>query len=209
MTDSNGRAHARFLLQLIAYFSLLGLLLFGIFDSLPVLLDGDLSGIGGSEITRTLIEGLLDSSSGRPPSLEQDSLSSRLALLGLLGIFFMSSIFLMVPITWTYMYTHPNSYGRSLITALVILPICATATVWLIQDSLALAFGLAALVAAVRFRIRLDNPLDGVYIFAAISVRSLLIPFLALIYGKRPEDGGKHAEHRRILAPEDDGDAMP
>jgi hypothetical protein len=68
------------------------------------------------------------------------------------------------------MHTHRRSYGRNLIASLIVLPICATATVWLIQDSLALAFGLAALVAAVRFRIRLDNELDGVYVFSAISV---------------------------------------
>ena len=42
--------------------------------------------------------------------------------------------------------------------------------VLLIQDSLALAFGLAALVAAVRFRVRLPDALDGIYVFAAICV---------------------------------------
>jgi uncharacterized membrane protein YhiD involved in acid resistance len=40
----------------------------------------------------------------------------------------------------------------------------------LIQDSLALAFGLAALVAAVRFRVALPETIDGIYIFAAICV---------------------------------------
>lgn len=40
----------------------------------------------------------------------------------------------------------------------------------MIQDSLALAFGLAALVAAVRFRVALDEAMDGIYIFAAICV---------------------------------------
>ena len=48
--------------------------------------------------------------------------------------------------------------------------ICATSIVLLIQDSLALAFGLAALVAAVRFRVRLRDALDGIYVFAAICV---------------------------------------
>jgi hypothetical protein len=169
MTQADPRAHARFLLRLAVYFLLLGVLLVGIFDSLPLLFDGDTPRAEASEISRTFIEGLLDSS-GRPPSLERESMSSRLAILAVLAIFFTSTVLHMVPITWVYMYTHPRAYGRSLITALLILPICATATVWLIQDSLALAFGLAALVAAVRFRIRLSNPLDGVYIFSAISV---------------------------------------
>lgn len=68
------------------------------------------------------------------------------------------------------MAVHPGSYHRTMVTALMILPICACAIVLLIQHSLALVFGLAALVAAVRFRIRLRDPLDGVYIFSAISV---------------------------------------
>jgi len=50
------------------------------------------------------------------------------------------------------------------------LPICATSIVMLIQNSLPLAFGLTVLVAAVRFRVRLNDALDGIHIFAAICV---------------------------------------
>ena len=53
---------------------------------------------------------------------------------------------------------------------MIVLPICATTIVLLIQDSLPLAFGLAALVAAVRFRVVLEEAIDGVFIFAAICV---------------------------------------
>jgi len=35
---------------------------------------------------------------------------------------------------------------------------------------LALAFGLAVLVAAVRFRVSLDDAMDGTFIFAAVCV---------------------------------------
>ncbi len=38
----------------------------------------------------------------------------------------------------------------------------------LIQNNLALAFGLAAMVAAVRFRVSLREPIDGIFIFSAI-----------------------------------------
>ena len=64
----------------------------------------------------------------------------------------------------------PVAGAQDLVEALIVLPICATTVVLLIQDSLALAFGLAALVAAVRFRVRLPDALDGIYIFAAICV---------------------------------------
>jgi len=81
------------------------------------------------------------------------------------------TILLMIPIAWTYMATKQDvGYSKSFARALIVLPICATTIVLLIQDSLALAFGLAALVAAVRFRVALDEAIDGIYIFAAICV---------------------------------------
>jgi len=92
------------------------------------------------------------------------------------GVLFLSlhlsgTILLMIPITWTYMATrHDIGYHKNFARALIVLPICATTIVLLIQDSLALAFGLAALVAAVRFRVVLEETIDGVFIFAAICV---------------------------------------
>ena len=81
------------------------------------------------------------------------------------------TILLMLPITWTYTaINYETGFRRSFARALIVLPICATTVVLLIQDSLALAFGLAALVAAVRFRVALDEAMDGFYIFAAICV---------------------------------------
>ncbi len=77
----------------------------------------------------------------------------------------------MLPIAWTYSATKFTSGPRKgFVRALIVLPICASTVVLLIQDSLALAFGLAALVAAVRFRVALTEAIDGVYIFAAICV---------------------------------------
>jgi hypothetical protein len=169
VSDIRKPEHFVFLAKLAAYFILLGVLLVGIFSYVPVLLAPEQGGVPVDEVTQTLIEGLLEES-GRRPSLEQKSFTSLAAVLGVLSFSFACTVALMLPITWTYMHTHRKTYGRNLIASLIVLPICATATVWLIQDSLPLAFGLAALVAAVRFRIRLDNELDGVYVFAAISV---------------------------------------
>jgi hypothetical protein len=77
----------------------------------------------------------------------------------------------MLPITWTYSATRFEAGpSKVFVRTLLLMPICATTVVLLIQDSLALAFGLAALVAAVRFRVALPDTIDGVYIFAAICV---------------------------------------
>lgn len=81
------------------------------------------------------------------------------------------TILIMLPVTWTYSATRFTTGPRKgFVRALILLPICASTVVLLIQDSLALAFGLAALVAAVRFRVALSEAMDGIYIFAAISV---------------------------------------
>lgn len=88
-----------------------------------------------------------------------------------LGISLMLTMAIMLPITWTYQAAQNESgYRKTFVRALIVLPVCATTIVLLIQDSLALAFGLAALVAAVRFRVNLAEPIDGIYIFAAICV---------------------------------------
>ncbi len=88
-----------------------------------------------------------------------------------LAVSLLLTVMIMVPITWTYRATrHDTGFRKTFVRALIVLPVCATTIVLLIQDSLALAFGLAALVAAVRFRVTLQDPIDGIYIFAAICV---------------------------------------
>jgi len=83
----------------------------------------------------------------------------------------LSTLLVMVPVTWTYSATrYDMGPSKSFVRALLVLPLCASTVVLLIQDSLALAFGLAALVAAVRFRVSLSDAIDGIYIFAAICV---------------------------------------
>ena len=82
-----------------------------------------------------------------------------------------TTILVMLPVTWTYTATRFEAGpSKVFVRALILLPIAATAVVLLIQNSLALAFGLAALVAAVRFRVSLPEAIDGIYIFAAICV---------------------------------------
>lgn len=122
----------------------------------------------GDEVTISLSPGdekpALDFSG--PPSGNLMAFAVSFLALHLIG-----TILLMIPITWTYMATKQDvGYSKNFARAIMVLPICATTIVLLIQDSLALAFGLAALVAAVRFRVALDEAIDGIYIFAAICV---------------------------------------
>ena len=52
----------------------------------------------------------------------------------------------------------------------MILPIVVTGIAMIVVNSLALAFSLAGVVAAVRFRFALKQPSDAMYIFVAIGI---------------------------------------
>ncbi len=52
----------------------------------------------------------------------------------------------------------------------MILPIVVTGIAMIVVNSIALAFSLAGVVAAVRFRFSLNQPSDAMYIFVAIAI---------------------------------------
>jgi hypothetical protein len=75
------------------------------------------------------------------------------------------------PIVWVYRWTRSRRrYNQAFAQTLIVVPIAITLVVFLVKDSLALAFSLAGIVAAVRFRTTLDEPLDAVYLFLVIGV---------------------------------------
>jgi hypothetical protein len=131
--------------------------------------------LGGTHALQTtdieITESRLDISSS--PTVEEQPLTRekiRFAAI-FLAANLAGTIIIMLPIAWTYSATKFSSGPqKGFVRALIVLPIFASTVLLLIQDSLALAFGLAALVAAVRFRVALSEAIDGIYIFAAICV---------------------------------------
>lgn len=78
---------------------------------------------------------------------------------------------LIVPVSWVYFITsRTKDVDQSLIQTIVILPIVVTGISMIVLNSLALAFSLAGIVAAVRFRFALEQPAHAMYIFVAISI---------------------------------------
>lgn len=78
---------------------------------------------------------------------------------------------LIVPVSWVYFITsRAKEVDPSFVQTIVILPIVVTGISMIVLNSLALAFSLAGIVAAVRFRFSLDQPSHAMYIFAAISI---------------------------------------
>lgn len=82
-----------------------------------------------------------------------------------------ASVLFALPVAWVYTLTRAKrGFQQSVVQTLVILPTVVAGVVVLVKDSLALAFGLAGIVAAVRFRTALDDSKDAVYVFLVTGV---------------------------------------
>lgn len=76
-----------------------------------------------------------------------------------------------IPVSLVYSLTRRRrGFQQSMVHILVLLPVAVAGMVVLIQNSLALAFSLAGIVAVLRFRNTLDDVKDGVYIFVGVSI---------------------------------------
>ena len=76
-----------------------------------------------------------------------------------------------VPVSWVYFITSRQSrIGQSFLQTIMILPVVVTGISMIVLNSLALAFSLAGIVAAVRFRFTLNQPSDAMYIFVTIAI---------------------------------------
>jgi hypothetical protein len=92
-------------------------------------------------------------------------------LTGMVSIAMIGAILLMIPVAWVYQLTRAKrGYQQSVVQLLIILPLVVAGIVVLVKYSLALAFSLAGIVAAVRFRNTLDDSKDAVYVFLATGV---------------------------------------
>lgn len=82
-----------------------------------------------------------------------------------------SSLLIALPVCWTYIACRKrNEYDNSIVRTILILPMLLTSIVLIVHNSLALAFSLAGIVGAVRFRNTLKSPGDALYILMAIGI---------------------------------------
>jgi len=152
---------AKPLLQLTAYYLVLFLLVAGFLAVFP-----DVYGylpIGGVE---SLESGAAEFLTGKITPIQWEPMEKAIRLvLALVGV-----LLLMEPVAWVYMGARRRR-GReqSFILTILLLPLVVAGIVMIVQNSLALAFSLAGIVAGVRFRLTLDDTLDAIYIFVAIG----------------------------------------
>ena len=155
--------------RMIAYYAILvavvGIVLFLYPASKTLLMDGDpvTSGVSPQLLQDGLNgPGMVQQVLG-PGSLGELLINTLLVILGIVA--------LMLPVTWVYMSARRvPGHDQSVVQTLLILPIVVAGIVLIVQNSLALAFSLAGVVAAVRFRTTLDDTRDVVFIFLAIGV---------------------------------------
>jgi hypothetical protein len=71
-----------------------------------------------------------------------------------------------LPVAWIYTLTRSKrGYQQSVVQLLIILPVVVAGIVVMVKYSIALAFSLGGIAAAVRFRNSLDDSKDAVYVF--------------------------------------------
>ncbi len=155
--------------RLIAYYLFLGLIAFGLalaFPPLREMLAGKkLEGVPGG--AKALQDGLTGGAAGSPlfgpGSLGDITISTLVILVG--------TLLLMLPVSWVYMSARSvQGHSQSVVQTLIILPLVVAGIIIIVQNSLALAFSLAGVVGAVRFRTNLKDTRDLVFVFLSIAV---------------------------------------
>ena len=139
---------SRLLVQLTVYYFVIGLVILVAVKVWP-----DLRGylpIGG-------VEQLITQPAKNPL---QASEAVRAAHVGTLGqslfwlvVAIIGAVMASLPVSWVYMAVRSGEeYDQSLVNTIIVLPMVVTAIVIIVQNSLALAFSLAGIAGAVRFR---------------------------------------------------------
>ena len=83
----------------------------------------------------------------------------------------LGSAILIIPVSWAYFITsRSKEVDQSFVQTIIIMPIVVTGISMIVMNSIPLAFSLAGIVAAVRFRFTLRQPGHAMYIFVAISI---------------------------------------
>jgi hypothetical protein len=81
------------------------------------------------------------------------------------------AVLLAVPVSWVYFISsRARTIDQSFLQTIMILPVVVAGISLIVANSVALAFSLAGVVAAVRFRFTLRQPSDAMYIFVAIAI---------------------------------------
>jgi Domain of unknown function (DUF4956) len=164
--------------RLLAYYGALAVIVTVLVYFFPIV-DRVLGGVHPLDDAASSSQVLTDGSRVLADGLQEDTmrgfdtdLSPRVDLALSTLIILTGVLALMLPVAWVYMSTRYNKGGpdQQVAQVLIFLPLVVAGIVLVVQNSLALAFSLAGVVAAVRFRSTLRDARDLVFIFLAIAV---------------------------------------
>lgn len=153
------------ILRLVLYYAALALVAFVVFRFLPDEIRANLN---------QAVQPLLGTSDFTPTFTTPDPAATGLAphlVLIMAFIGSVSALLLAIPVSWVYMFTRQKKgYQQSVVHSLILLPVVIAMVAALVRNSIALAFSLAGIVAAVRFRTTLEDSKDAVFVFAVMAL---------------------------------------
>jgi hypothetical protein len=152
--------------KLSAYYAVIGVIFFASLNIWPEL--REYLPIGG-------VEALISQADSNP--LEGTARSAAAQQVGTFGesLFWLSAAIVgafltALPVSWVYMGIRTGEeYDQSLISTILILPVVVTGIVIIVQNSLALAFALAGIAGAVRFKNSLKSSGDALFILISVG----------------------------------------
>lgn len=149
----------------------------GVVEQLPLGGVGDIAYYGSANV-RDLEDAFLSADDEELGDIVTETSRARLErgprwLRGATSLFIamLSTLLLMLPVSWVYRSIHTDSiYDHSIDPTTLVLPAVVAGIVTVVQHSLALAFSLAGIVAGVRFRRALSDTFDTLFILSSIGV---------------------------------------
>lgn len=152
--------------KLTAYYAIIGFVIFVALSLFPVL--REYLPVGG-------VEALISQADSNP--LEGAARSATAQQVGTFGesLFWLTmaiigALLTALPVSWVYMGIRTGEeYDQSLISTILILPVVVTGIVIIVQNSLALAFALAGIAGAVRFKNSLKSSGDALFILISVG----------------------------------------
>lgn len=157
---------SKLLIELTVYYVVIGLALFLALKAWP-----ELRGympLGG-------VEQLITQPAKNPLEATEAVRAAHVANLGQsifwLSVAIVAAILVSLPVSWVYMAVRGgHEYDQSLVNTIIVLPMVVTGIVIIVQNSLALAFSLAGIAGAVRFRNSLKSSGDALFILLAVGI---------------------------------------
>jgi hypothetical protein len=124
-------------------------------------------------VVRTVSPGTLTDLLALRTATDPSVIGPRVEMRGALAstIAMLAAALLTLPVAWVYTLTHERrGFRQSVVHTLLLLPVVVAGVVVLVKDSIPLAFSLAGIVAAVRFRNTLEDSKDAVYVFLSTAI---------------------------------------